>query len=113
MGAIQAKSLVSRLQAQIIYRREHLQSHNSNYAAAVAMEKENHATESTAEESPNTQQGRESNTNQVELKEKNGANPESRKSPRHKAARTSEKSLNTKENNDSKISQLCSSSGHG
>ena len=105
--AIQAKSLVSRLQAKIIYRREHLESHNSNYAAAVAMEKENHATASTAEESPNTQQGRESNTNQVELKGKNDANPESGKPPKHTAARTSEKSLNTKENKDSKISQIC------
>ena len=105
--AIQAKSLVSRLQAKIIYRREHLESHNSNYAAAVAMEKENHATASTAEGSPNTQQCGESNTNQVELKGKNDANPESGKPPKHTAARTSEKSLNTKENKDSKISQIC------
>ena len=97
--AIQAKSLVSRLQAQIIYRREHLESHNSNYAAAVATEETNHVAARTPEVSPNTQQSIGSKTIQINLKGKKDKKPESEEPQNSQITKAAEnKDKTSKEN---------------
>ena len=102
--AIQAKSLVSRLQAQIIYRREHLESHNSNYAAAVAIGKTNDTAARTPEESPDMQQSVEGKTIKVNPKGKKDLKPEVEEPTNRQTRKAEEKTDKTSKENHGEAS---------